>query len=86
MNEPFELPITYKGKELLFPSRLLQLGYTHKFQVQVNGLEVLFEPDEERNYRAVVAPVLVEKSNIDVELLQAIAEVIQLIELHDNHS
>ncbi|MBD0298586.1 MAG: hypothetical protein ICV84_25860, partial [Flavisolibacter sp.] len=66
MDEPFKLPVTYKGKELLFPAHLLQLGYTHKFQVQVNGYEVFFEPDEERNYRAVVSPEQVENSKIDV--------------------
>ena len=76
MNEPFELPVTYKDKELLFPARLLMLGYTHKFQVQVNGHEVLFEPDEERNYRAVINPEQVESSKIELELLKAIAEAI----------
>ena len=79
MNEPFELPVTYKGKELLFPAQLLMLGYTHKFQVQVNGQEVLFEPDEERTYRAVVDPEQVEESKIDVVLLKAIAEAIEEI-------
>ncbi|MBD0288578.1 MAG: hypothetical protein ICV84_25940 [Flavisolibacter sp.] len=79
MNEPFDLPVNYKGKQLLFPARLLMLGYTHKFQVQVNGFEVLFEPDEERNYRAVVAPEQAESSKIDVELIKAIAEVIEAV-------
>ena len=54
MDEPFDLPVTYKGEELLFPFELLMLGYTHKFQVEVNGQTILFEPDEERNDRAVV--------------------------------
>ncbi|MBD0331192.1 MAG: hypothetical protein ICV66_00910 [Chitinophagaceae bacterium] len=79
MDEPFELPVTYKSKELLFPALLLMLGYTHKFQVQVNGLEVLFEPDEERNYRAVIEPEQVKSSKIDVELLKAIAGAIEAI-------
>ncbi len=73
MDEPFELPVTYKGNELLFPARLFMLGYIHKFQVQVNGYEVFFEPDEERNYRAVIDPEQVESSKVDVELLKAIA-------------
>ena len=34
----------------------LILGYTLKISVDVNGTEVLFEPDEERNYRAVMIP------------------------------
>ena len=79
MDEPFELPVTYKGKELLFPARLLMLGYTHTFQVDVHGQEVLFEPDEERKYRAVIDPEQVESSKIDVELLKAIADAIEII-------
>jgi hypothetical protein len=54
MEDTFDIPVTYKGKELLFKSQLLILGYTHKISVDVNGTEVLYEPDEERNYRAVI--------------------------------
>ncbi len=42
-------------------------------------MEVLFEPDEERNYRAVIDPEQVERSRIDVEVLKAIAEAIEVI-------
>ncbi|HZH65870.1 MAG TPA: hypothetical protein VEY10_13330 [Flavisolibacter sp.] len=56
MADTFDIPVTYKGKELLFKSRLLILGYTHKISVDVSSTEVLFEPDEERNYRAVIDP------------------------------
>ncbi|MBD0278102.1 MAG: hypothetical protein ICV81_09090 [Flavisolibacter sp.] len=47
--------------------------------VQINGLEVLFEPNEERNYRAVIDPEQVEGSTIDVGLLKAIASAIEAI-------
>ncbi len=39
----------------------------------------MFEPDEERNYRALIAPEQVESSKIDVDLLKAIAEVIEAV-------
>lgn len=78
-DEPFDLPVTYKKKELYFPARLLLLGYTHKFEVQVNGQTVLFEPDEERNYRAVVDPEQLEKSKLDVDLLKSIAGTLETI-------
>ncbi|MDQ3845604.1 MAG: hypothetical protein M3342_16585 [Bacteroidota bacterium] len=77
MDEPFDLPVSYKRKELLFPAQLLQYGYTHKFQVDVHELLVLYEPDEERNYRAVVTPEQVERSKVDVGLLKAIANAIE---------
>lgn len=78
MNEPFELPVSYKEEELQFPARLQQLGYTHSIVVEVYGTEVFFEPDEERNYRAVVEPEQITKQ-VSVDLLKAIAEVIESI-------
>ncbi len=55
------------------------MGYTHKFKVLVNGEEVLFEPDEEGNYRAVLSTLPEEKKarNIDTALLQVIADTIK---------
>ena len=76
MNEIFDLPVNYKGKTLLFPSRLVHLGYTHQFLVNVYGTEVSFEPDEERSYRAVVNPDAAD-DDFDTGLLQAIAEAIE---------
>jgi len=35
-------------------AKLIVTGYTHKFGVDVNGQNIIFEPDEERNYRAVI--------------------------------
>jgi hypothetical protein len=55
MNEEFQIPVLYKGKEFFLTEMQLQLGaYTHKFQVDLNGTIVLFEVDQERNYRAIV--------------------------------
>ena len=42
----FELPVTFIGKEFLFPAELLPMGFTHKINVTVEGTEILFEPDE----------------------------------------
>jgi hypothetical protein len=78
MDEAFELPVTYKGDELLFEATLVVTGYTHKFIVNVKGQEIIFEPDEERNYRAVLNyEDLMASSNIDMGLLQKIAEAIE---------
>ena len=80
MEDTFDIPVTYKGKELLFKSKLLILGYTHKISVDVNGTEVVYEPDEERNYRALIDPEQMEgMKRIDKELLKAIAEAIESI-------
>ena len=76
MEETFELPVMYENREILFPAELQQTGYTHRFRVEVAGQDVFFEPDEERNYRAVVN-VETETNEISRDLLQAIAATIE---------
>jgi hypothetical protein len=39
MDELFEIPVLYKGQELLFPARLLIVGYVHKFVVTIDKQE-----------------------------------------------
>jgi hypothetical protein len=72
----FEIAIDYKGETHTFPAKLLVQGYTHKIAVDVFGTEVLFEPNEERNYRAVVNEEHVRKQP-DLQLLKAIAEKLE---------
>lgn len=80
MDDPFEIDVFYKGQNLSFPAMLLRYGYSHKIQVEVNDQMILFEPDEERNYRAVLDVKAVEAGvNPDKGLLQAIATTIESI-------
>jgi len=76
MPESFLLTVHYKNEEKQFESELRVFGYTHKIAVNVNGTEVIFEPDEERNYRAVFQDPESNK-NIDLQLLKIIAEELQ---------
>ncbi len=76
MDEYFQIPVTYQGEEFAFTSRLLMSGYTHKIEVEVNGQLVMFEPDDDQRYRALVSEADINKK-IDVGLLQAIAQVIE---------
>ena len=79
MSKSFDLPVWYHGQELFFPAELMQIGYTHKIKVHINETDVLFEPDEERNYRAVIQSADNAKSStLKPDLLQAIVET-----LHD---
>lgn len=43
--EEFELPVTYKGEETMFPASLQVIAYTHGFVVDVNEQSVIFETD-----------------------------------------
>ena len=81
MKEEFEIPVGYKNIQYQFKARLLTPGaYTHKIKVDVNGTEVLFEMDEERNYRAYIDPInakAIEKA--DKDLLKEIAIAIEVL-------
>jgi len=73
MGEFFTLTVICKGEERPFDSELRVMGYTHKIAVNIDGTEVLFEPDEERNYRAVISDADINKNRIDIELIKLIA-------------
>jgi len=80
MTGNFEIPIIYKGKELVFPASFMPTGYTYKIQVDVFGKMISFEPDEERNFRAVVSEAdLAQQDKIDKTLIMEIAETLQTI-------
>ena len=80
MLEPFELPVSFRGEELLLPARMIPTGYTHKFEVEVKDVMYYFEPDEEGNYRAMVEPIVIQTiKNADRELLEAVAASIEAV-------
>ena len=74
MNEDFSIDVVYKGEELIFNGTIVSTGYVHKFIINVNGIEVTYEPDEERNYRAIVGDVDQHKlTNTDKEIIGLIS-------------
>jgi hypothetical protein len=81
MQESFDIPVLYQNKELLIPGRLLVQGYTYKIAVTLDENTILFEPDEERNFRAVLDPDINDSKikRPEVPLLQAIAEALTLL-------
>ena len=76
MDYDLSVPILLKKKELIFNTKFLQLGYSYKFEVDVNGI-FFFEPDEERNFRAIIDPSIDRRCHkLDKELIQLIAEAL----------
>jgi hypothetical protein len=69
MEHFFELPVLINGEEQSFNGRLATFGYSYKLYIVVNGKELVFEKDDEQQYR-----VLSEQSetNVDEEMLTAI--------------
>lgn len=77
MDDEFMLPVTFNGKEMEFPARLLNYGYSSKLEVDINGSKVFFEPDEERNWRAVISyEDVMSNKKINKELLEVVISVI----------
>lgn len=80
MADFFEIPLTYKGKDLSFPATLITIGYMYKIQVDVFGKFVNFAPDEERNFRAVLSMNHMHDSDtIDKDLLRQIATTLEAL-------
>jgi hypothetical protein len=80
MDEDIIIKVHFKDEEYNFETRLVTAGYTHKFVVLINGLEVFYEPDEERNYRAIInTPDVETVTAIDRVLIRLVGEKIQAI-------
>lgn len=60
----FDLDIEYRGQTKTFHGTFSQYGYSYRFMINVEGSEVIFEPDEERNLRAIVPSAIQNNSNI----------------------
>jgi len=73
MEETFSITVYYNNQERDFDVTFQLFGYTHKIAIVVDGTPILFEPDEERNYRASLPFGETTKIEIDIFLLQAIA-------------
>ena len=77
MEEQFELPVVFNKQELHFPAKLLNYGYSYKLEVEIEGTKVLFEPDEERNWRAVLMPGSMDHAKTShPDLYRSIAEAL----------
>ena len=77
MDDQFDLPVEYKGSHYHFKTTLVVYGFSHRFNVDVHGQSILFEPDEEKNYRAILPyDDITNNKNIDINLLKKISEEI----------
>jgi len=75
MEHYFELPVSFKGAERSFNGRLVTAAYDYKFFVNVDGQELVFEPDDERNLRALQERP--DTKPVDTELVKQIALLLE---------
>jgi hypothetical protein len=78
MDEPFFLPVTFKGIEQQFEASLKRRGYVAVLEINVHEALVIFERDEQGDWRAILPEDHAGKTP-DVGLLRAIGEAIEQI-------
>jgi hypothetical protein len=72
------LPLTYKGKEIELPVKIYPYGYIHRVEIAIEDTVIIFEPDEEGSYRALVTPEQMENSKmLSADLLMIIAGALE---------
>lgn len=74
--QEFELNIKHRGETKTFHGTFSKYGYSYRFTIDIEGNEVIFEPDEERNLRAIVPAAMQDHSKMK-ELVPLIAEELQ---------
>ncbi|CAN5502279.1 hypothetical protein BH11BAC3_BH11BAC3_28830 [soil metagenome] len=81
MDHQFEIPVTYKGEDILLAAFVQPGGYTTRIAVEVDVDQIiLFEQDEEGNYRGLVPfDADTKETDVDKELLGLIAEVLNSV-------
>ena len=75
--EKFEIEVEQAGEIHVFPAELRTMGYTFKIAVDLFGSEILFEPDEERNFRAVIDREKYPNISFNADILQKIAQFLE---------
>jgi hypothetical protein len=75
MSDNLQLPVTYKGEELMLDMQLQRWGYINRLLVLVHGAWYIYEPDEEGLYRVLV-PEDLKQAGRDLGLLKTIGETL----------
>lgn len=76
MEHFFELPITHRGEQLTFKGRLVTFAYNYKFFIIVESRELVFEKDDEGEFRVLSDH---KQTEIDQELLSTIVHALENI-------
>jgi hypothetical protein len=77
MDEILEIPVYYRGEQLSFQAKVFSYQYSYKIVVDIFGRQLMYEPDEEGKYRALVqVEALAREDKVDRGLLEAVALVL----------
>jgi hypothetical protein len=76
--DSIHLTINQGGQSHDVEVHFVSFAYTYRFQIRLNDIEIYFEPDEERNLRAIV-PAGIELNRQQIELLSLIGQELEAI-------
>ena len=79
MDDELKLPVNYNGEEREYPFRVIPQGFATRFAVLVNDVEVIFERDDQGDFRAMIYNDAEKHALFEPELLKSIAAVIKII-------
>jgi hypothetical protein len=81
MSRQFELSLHIGIRHYRVQVLKQEWGYTHRFAVSIEDTGLLFEPDDERKYRAILMPGQSKPlQDFDQQLLEAIAKELEKID------
>lgn len=75
--ELIELPVMYKGEELMLAAQIRQFGYSYKLIVDIGGVEIAFEKDDSGEFRAILEQG--EHVKMDIGLIKAVVDTLNAL-------
>jgi hypothetical protein len=75
--ETLEIPVSYNDKELSFKARVVRFGYVNNIIVDLDGVNVTIERDEEGYFWALGDAEQIEASAVDNDLIKEVIKVLQ---------
>jgi hypothetical protein len=76
MEQTVEIPVTVRGIDRLFTARVQAWQYGMRFLVDIDGVEVVLERDDAREFRAILPEGFAGKPP-DKEMPRGIIDVLQ---------
>lgn len=77
MEDGFLLPVPYQGETLELDAKFVRLGFIYQFHISVEGRTLIFERDEEQEYRVI--DTAASGRETDPRLLEAVVETLKAL-------
>jgi len=74
MTEEFQIDVSIDNETKVFDAEFRKLGYGYKIAVWINDNEIIYEPDEERSFRAITVNQSLAENRKFMELVKLVGE------------